>query len=120
VTNYYELKANALARENEQLKEQLAAARAGGVPVLEDDAEPVTGEWLLSIGFKDEDLSLRIRSPWADDWHNHLRHTQASMRKSDCLWSANGIGIAHQQTRGHVRRLLAALGISLSPPEAGR
>jgi hypothetical protein len=83
-----------------------------------DDGEPVTEEWLRAVGFKDEEYSFVLRSPYTDDWYHHLRHTACSVRKVDWKWHANGIGVADQPTRGHVRRLCAALGVPLKETTA--
>jgi len=82
----------------------------------EDDGEGVTPEWLLSVGFEDDEYCFRIKHK-EDGWHDHMRYTQAAVRKLDWKWHANGIGVRGQKTRGDVRRLCDALGIELK--EAG-
>lgn len=83
-----------------------------------DDGEPVTADWLLSAGFV------------ADEYGQHVREVQIGY---DCnvvgLYTPNLVGwlvydslgsgenevsIGGLPTRGHVRRMCAALGITLT------
>ena len=70
-----------------------------------DDGEPVTPEWLAATGF----------SP---AWGDKYRHQRGHM---DVVWREGVMSLAHRtdewselpvRTRGHVRRLLMALGIT--------
>lgn len=69
-----------------------------------DDGEPVTEEWLLAAGFTVNPLRDRLEVGPAQWWHF-----------ANCV-----LGIDHHTgfwtlpTRGHVRRLCAALGIPLT------
>lgn len=73
-----------------------------------DDAEPVTEEWLRSVGF-----SSRPNNRWLQ-----IRTPQGG--RLDCwmaspLWEFHDEAVAIPQTRGDVRRLCTALGIDLAP-----
>jgi hypothetical protein len=78
-----------------------------------DDCEPITEEWLRSVGFSDgatgESLWLRCK----DSQLGHLRHTAMALDLITGNWTANGLGCKECKTRGDVRRLAAALGIAL-------
>ncbi len=91
-----------------------------------DDGEAVTAEWLKAVGFvvmtpyRDGDDTVLV-SPegvtghnlfWSensDGWDNHTWHYGTDYLHSQTM--------PDQPTRGHVRRLCAALGITLQEPK---
>ena len=81
--------------------------------LAEQDPKPVTEDWLRSVGFQDsaagESLLLRCK----DSPLGHLRHTAMAFNLITGNWTANGLGCKECKTRGDVRRLAAALGITL-------
>lgn len=85
-----------------------------------DDDEPVTEEWLLGNGFDCVSTSgvMGIRSGFRNDWSHPLRNTSAAHEPLTGRWFANGLGCAPCKTRGQVRRLLTALGITQPPSKA--
>ena len=79
-----------------------------------DSEEPITEDWLRSVGFSDlhpgePDGVLRIRKPGTSvviEWGS----------KSGCVWIGeyfNQEKLAINPSRGYIRRLAAALGIEL-------
>lgn len=82
-----------------------------------DDGELITEEWLRSVGFKQsaEGTMMRLAS---GEPLSHLRHTAVSFDLVSGNWFANGLRCRKQETRGHLRRLCAALGIPITEPEA--
>lgn len=116
----------------------LSLRTAGGVPV--DDSElPVTEEWLRSVGFEKiatdgcyrywertlfiQDFTdsnngktrhwIRIHEPQDDWWPIDLFQQGDQDEKPDGFSPLSQI---EKTTRGHVRRLFAALGITLPAP----
>jgi hypothetical protein len=76
-----------------------------------DDGEPVTEEWLRAVGatgdrpLRIEHLNIRLVAYYLEGWcSGHARWD----------WWLNGNQIPAQPTRGHVRRLCAALGVPLN------
>lgn len=100
---------------------ELAAAYLAEHPA--DDAEPVTADWLRGLGFvrgqqaaADDNLTLRAGGVELTRWHRRgVPAVEWSVQTAEdgadwlppCLRPA---------TRGHVRRLLAALGITPGEP----
>lgn len=72
-----------------------------------DDEELVTEEWLLSIGFR-----LEIDEYGGADWWqlDKVKHAP-----SCGTWEFDSAYLPDQPTRGHVRRLLTALGVTSKP-----
>jgi hypothetical protein len=103
----------------------LAVARAYLAEHPADDGEPVTAEWLKAVGFTE-----RAKERPGDD------RVLVSPEGETChhvFWSENRDGYDHnawfygddylravnlldQPTRGHVRRLCQALGVTLTEP----
>jgi hypothetical protein len=96
---------------------QAALAESTRQAVEQDDQEPVTEEWLRSVGFKDRKPEFeipmwslfadggvcrvrRIDTRWDIEWSNFNRHSAATMRDENI-------------SRGDVRQLCRALGINL-------
>jgi hypothetical protein len=78
-----------------------------------DDGEPVTEEWLRSVADDSRDLDFRFGKLGQTIWIE-CRGTALSLPERRWYF-----GNHPMPTRGHVRRLLAALGISpLSDPSA--
>jgi hypothetical protein len=76
-----------------------------------DDGEPVTTGWLESIGFKHSNRNggqFEIEGSYEGEFQCEVR---LSIRTCNCMWLINGIRVRDQESRGDVRRLLAALGI---------
>lgn len=82
-----------------------------------DDAEPVTWEFLLGLGFRHDDETIESPTSGFDDWvlYLHDDNDRVEIRlyrdttlTNDCWINSRGI-IAAPQTRGQVRRLIAAL-----------
>lgn len=89
------------------LESALTAARAQA----EDDAMPVDGEWLRSIGF--------THGTPEDEYFNIIRNAQLSVCCDDLSgptsWCMRGQEFMRAfTTRGDVRRLLAALGVGVT------
>lgn len=81
-----------------------------------DDGEPVTEDWLRSVGFVTDGEYIayfRLRSASWGHIDSHLRHTNVAVRWMDRTWNANGLGCRPCETRGDLRRLCNALGITL-------
>ena len=85
-----------------------------------DDDEPVTEEWLCSVGAKKDDVSVFFPSP--------IQGVPAIEFSKEQAWLTNedyaGVEIK-LKTRGDVRRLCAALGIEMKsvcqvPPKGWR
>lgn len=103
----------------------LAAELMDLVGVASDDGEPVTEEWLRSIGFYMDhwlldkesnppslclDLWWNIRlAPCGDNGFELMR-----LNKMDFVWESE-LDLPHIKTRNAVRQLLAALGIGTQP-----
>lgn len=87
------------------LKEKLSVVLAAIHP---DDAEPVTEEWLRACGFEEE---------FCVGWFTRGRvQILNDSGRLDTAW-VRPAAVYDQKTRGHVRRLCAALG---SPLEVGQ
>lgn len=80
-----------------------------------DNGEPVTEEWLRSAGFKDattkryglRNWTVRLFPPCGNlGWFADIADTIPG--------DGRGVPIATPATRGHVRRLCAALGITIN------
>lgn len=98
-------------------------ARAVLASVREDDGEPISPEWLLSVGFTLEDeftpsytlrgsgipaIGIEIDVPTGVCW---------LFQPVDDSWDKGMIAVPKKNpTRGQVRRLLAALGLPSVPP----
>ena len=82
-----------------------------------DDEEPVSEEWLRSVGFADDYHASVLYCHATNDFR--LRYTKVVCHQQDWTWSANGLGCANPKTRGDVRRLCKALGITLKEPANG-
>jgi hypothetical protein len=95
---------------NEANARAAALAESTQQAVEQDDQEPVTEEWLRSVGFVKVDSGFRLNSEAAGK--HHLRYTNVFCHDSEGWW-ANGLGIRPQKTRGDVRLLCRALGINL-------
>ncbi len=97
------------------------AARGGP-----DDGEPVTEEWLESIGFEDDDRGTEgVDYLWINNREDGLFDLQYHRKGSTeyatpNLWvvadGENSIILPSPKTRGQVRRLLLALGLT---PDSG-
>lgn len=90
-----------------------------------DDAEPVTPEWLQAEGFSVVHTHADIEIDTAKGWTLFLRIRFFSMEASICQHrmsasESDGLALAGTKlaTRGHVRRLAAALGIALHGEQA--
>ena len=72
-----------------------------------DDEEPVTGDWLLSIGFEPDATHLVLRRFGPDE------NGKIQVYLLDRRWLLHGTRIKMLCTRGDVRRLCAALRVPL-------
>ena len=72
--------------------------------------EPITEEWLRSVGFVEADMGLRLNTEFTG--RHHLRHT-CIFRHLTGEWWVNGLGCATPQTRSDLRRLAKCLGVKL-------
>lgn len=84
-----------------------------------DDGEPVTADWLLAVGFVSHQSGLGIVHLPLPSGGSLAWHQPAPWfgRPEHC-WTltdrdADGVYLPDLPTRGHVRRLCAALGIEL-------
>ena len=71
-----------------------------------DDDEPVTEEWLLSVGFVHDATHVVLRN-WGPQRNGNIQ------AYPNGKWWLNGTAMIQMKTRGQVRRLCAALGIGL-------
>lgn len=92
-----------------------------------DDGEAVTPDWLRSIGFKDYVAANEWCEAYLSFWMDRREHNAAILsvhwarptNPQGSYWTANGFSLykaAYPQTRGAVRRLLAALGTTPREP----
>jgi hypothetical protein len=99
--------------------DRLAALTAAG-----DDGEPMSPDWLRSIGFIDFHEETEHCDAFLSFWLERREHNAALLsvhwakpsNPQGHFWSVNGFTCpkrAVPTTRGHVRRLLAALGVPL-------
>ncbi len=91
-----------------------------------DDGEAVTAEWLKAVGFGQDD---RIHTAWALQFSPHEPEHNPDdnwciVYQSDGFYrwrleddEADVSSLPDMPTRGHVRRLCAALGITLQEPK---
>ena len=99
------------------------------LPAAPDDAEPITEDWLRSVGFTSNhgvewlyDLCIEQRDGWeiflrfdeSDEWEVQFMQSPIGHYESRGLH----IPTAHPKTRGDVLKLCAALGIALPAPPA--
>lgn len=76
-----------------------------------DDGTPVSEEWLRSVGFLEYSTSEDIR---LIDLRNLVTFNRSRQTSAVTWWIGGSIGpVTDMPTRGHVRRLCAALGIPL-------
>jgi hypothetical protein len=76
-----------------------------------DENEPVTGDWLKAVGFRGDNF----KNPWFVLQENPALGLSVRFRDGTCsLWM--GGSTQHNPTRGHVRRLCAALDFPLKEP----
>jgi hypothetical protein len=69
------------------------------------DPTPVDEAWLRTVGFHADGVHLVLRD-WGPDHNGTVQVYQCK------AWFLNGSAINRAATRGHVRRLLAALGVT--------
>lgn len=93
-----------------ELMRQRDAARAGQA-VAADDGEAVTEEWLVAVLPNPDTKGRFAEISWAHTW------TFCVWLNGRCFWSAANADY-YKITRGDVRRLTAALGITLTEPAA--
>ena len=106
--------------EHDKVRELLIDCRetlaAQDVEKVADNDEPVTEEWLRSIGFEghtaDEDEGLYLRETDPDSRGREV-HRSLSGKWSVSQHECGGIGLPRKTTRGQVRRLVEALGLYL-------
>lgn len=117
-----------------------AVARAYLADHPADDVEPVTAEWLESLGFVDTDENtLLARNRWLSepdlisgqvgqelrfvavngDKNGGVKDWSVEIRTAGKTWGKGQAVFYPNTTRGHVRRLCTALGIPLTQPESG-
>ncbi len=77
-----------------------------------DDGEPTDANWLMAVGFSERvDPIIEYFAIPADGQELHLCGGRAYL---DCKDAGDWALPGHYRTRGHVRRLCAALGITLT------
>lgn len=97
----------------DRLRDGAAVAAAWLAEHKADDAELVTKEWLLAVGFASDGSHFRL-SGWGPD-----RNGTVQVYRWASEWFVNGSRIRSQPTRGDVRRLAKALGVELKEGGAG-
>ena len=99
-------------------------ARAWLVAHPADSDEPITEAWLRACGFKDYAEPSKYCSSYLSLWLERKEHNAAILavhwalpsNRDGHYWSANSFSLykaAYPKTRGDVRRLCAALGVTL-------
>ena len=79
---------------------------------LVDDDEPVTAEWLKSVGFEIGDYGIAVIQN--DDYLVLEMHTDGKWAEAYQAGNEDGIRLPDLLTRGDVRRVCSAIGITVS------
>lgn len=87
-----------------------------------DDGEPVTADWLRAVGFVkwgDRGSMIRFHRTWQPD-HDDSIEVNAAHQWAEIEHGFDVVRVPNISTRGHVRRLCAALGITLTESDRDR